>query len=339
MGERDQCSRPACPPHVQTGRIEKARAGSAVGETGRVSQNLETVHSSEPAGAEGEPAGVGGKPVGVGGKPERFDAQARVFDRRAGLPADAARAVARAVLDLAAPGPDDLLVELGAGTGQIGQHLAGSVRYMGIDWSSSMLEVFGEKLATADDARVRLSHSDADRPWPLSDGSVAIVFASRVAHLLNAEHLVAELLRVCRPRSCFLVGRVTRDPDGVKSRMRRQRGLLLRKHGLARQDIEKTTEGACGRLLASGATRVEARPVATWTAAASVRDILAAWEMVGAIGGRQLDAATRASVLAELERWAAHELGDPNTVTTWEEQYILEGVRMAGGRQSTSCVP
>src|SRR5947209_5451722 len=74
--------------------------------------------------------------MGAGSKPERFDAQARSFDARAGLPADAARAVARAVLDLAALGPDDLLVELGAGTGQIGRELAESVRYVGVDRSS-----------------------------------------------------------------------------------------------------------------------------------------------------------------------------------------------------------
>src|SRR5437763_14663503 len=89
------------------------------------------------------------------GEPERFDAQAPGFDRRAGLPADAARAVARAVLEIAAPGPDDLLVELGAGTGEIGQHLIESVRYLGIERSRAMLELLRGKLAGAHDPRVR----------------------------------------------------------------------------------------------------------------------------------------------------------------------------------------
>ena len=41
---------------------------------------------------------------------ERFDAQAPGFDDRAGIPEDAAGAVAQAVLDLIAPGRDHLLV-------------------------------------------------------------------------------------------------------------------------------------------------------------------------------------------------------------------------------------
>src|SRR5437588_13031152 len=102
-------------------------------------------------------------PVGVANEPERFDAQAPGFDRRAGLPADAARAVARAVLEIAAAGPDDLLVELGAGTGEIGEHLIDSIRYVGIDRSAAMLERFTEKLAGADGVRVRLSCADANR--------------------------------------------------------------------------------------------------------------------------------------------------------------------------------
>ena len=74
---------------------------------------------------------------------------------------------------------------------------------------------------------------------------------------------------------------------------------------------------------------------ASWTAAASVRQILAGWEMVGAMGGRQLDAATRASVFGELERWAARELGDLCTVASWDEQYVLDGLRVAGAPPST----
>jgi SAM-dependent methyltransferase len=242
------------------------------------------------------------------------------------------------VLEIAAAGPDDLLVELGAGTGQIGQHLIESIRYVGIERSRAMLELFGEKLANSDDVRVRLSLADADRPWPVGDESAAVVFASRVGHLLDAEHLLAELQRVCRQGAHFLVGRVSRDPDGLKSRLRRQRGLLLRQLGVAPRDAEQATERAFGELVARGALRMEARSVATWTASASAREILDGWGVVGAMGGRQLGAAMRASVLAEVERWATHELGDLGAVELWQERYVLEGVRIAGNRRSTGRV-
>jgi ubiquinone/menaquinone biosynthesis C-methylase UbiE len=262
------------------------------------------------------------------GDPERFDAQARGFDRRAGLPVDAAGAVARAVLEIAAAGPDDLLVELGAGTGEIGRHLIESIRYVGIDRSARMLERFREKLAGADDARVRLSRADANQPWPVGDESAGAVFASRVGHLLDAGHLLAELQRVCRPGTHFLVGRVVRDPDGLKSRLRRQRALLLRQRGVASRDGQEATERALDELVSRGAVRLEARSVTAWTASASARAILDGWGEVGAMGGKQLGAATRASVLTEVESWAARELGDLDEVAAWEERYVIDGVRM-----------
>ena len=233
---------------------------------------------------------------------------------------------------MAAVGPDDLLVELGAGTGEIGQHLIESIRYVGIDRSRTMLELFREKLARADDARVQLSHTDANRPWPVGDASASVVFASRVTHLLDAEHLMAELQRVCRPGCHFLVGRVIRDPDGVKSRLRRQRRLLLLQEGVAPRDAEEAAKRAFRELVGCGAVPVGPRPVATWTASASVGEILEAWRVVGAMGGKQLSATTRARVLGEVESWAARELGDLDEVAAWDERYVLEGVRMSGDR-------
>ena len=49
--------------------------------------------------------------------------------------------VARSILQLASAGPGDLVVELGAGTGEIGLHLSRSpIRYVGLDASAPMLE-------------------------------------------------------------------------------------------------------------------------------------------------------------------------------------------------------
>jgi ubiquinone/menaquinone biosynthesis C-methylase UbiE len=273
---------------------------------------------------------------GAAGEPDRFDAQARGFDTRAGLPVGAARAVGRAVLQVGAVGPDDLLVELGAGTGEIGLHLLESTRYVGIERSRAMLEVFREKLGSVEDPRVRLCRSDADQPWPVDDSSAAVVFASRVAHLLDAKHLLAELQRVCRPEGCFLVGRVVRDPDGVKSRLRRQRRLLLRQQGVAPRDAEEATERAVRELVGCGAVRVEPRAVATWTSSASVGEILDDWRAVGAAGGERLSATARARVLTEMERWAARELGDRDKLAAWDERYVLQGVRMASDRGAAS---
>src|SRR4051794_21449754 len=75
-----------------------------------------------------------------------FDDQAPRYDERAGLPSDVGALVARSVVRHAGAGPGDLVVELGAGTGEIGVHLARlPIRYAGVDSSARMLREFREK--------------------------------------------------------------------------------------------------------------------------------------------------------------------------------------------------
>ena len=58
--------------------------------------------------------------------------------------------MAGAIVERAGARADDLVVELGAGTGEIGVHLARlPIRYVGLDGSAAMLEVFRAKAADA----------------------------------------------------------------------------------------------------------------------------------------------------------------------------------------------
>jgi ubiquinone/menaquinone biosynthesis C-methylase UbiE len=195
---------------------------------------------------------------------ERFDAHAPGFDNRAGIPGDAARAVAQAVLDLIAPGRGDLLVELGAGTGEIGRYLAGSMNYLGLDRSAGMLDAFRAKIAAAPAGGARLVRADANRGWPVGDGSARAVFASRVVHLLDCDHVRSELGRVCAPGGYFLVGHVSRDEGSVKHLLREKRESLLRERGLIPRSRRAATQRLLDRLVALGASYIESRSVVTW---------------------------------------------------------------------------
>ena len=271
---------------------------------------------------------------------ERFDAQAGSFDGRAGLAAEVGRAVARAVGDALSPG--EVILEIGAGTGEIGRHLAAlPVRYLGVDDARAMLEVFRSKLEPPTPlvhgdgpgdgslgGTVQLVQADAEVAWPVRAGSVAAVLASRVAHLLEPDHLVQELDRVCRPGGCFLVGRVRRDPESVKSRLRREREALLRARGMAPEGGEEATRRLLRRMVAAGATELETRPVAAWTVHSSAVQVLAGWERVTAMGGTELPAATRTEILGELRHWAVANLGDLDQPSESTEQYTLGGVRL-----------
>ncbi len=75
-----------------------------------------------------------------------FDEQAPRYDARVGLPESVAAAVASEIVACAGLRTDDLVLELGAGTGEIGTHLARlPVRYVGIDNSAPMLQIFRAK--------------------------------------------------------------------------------------------------------------------------------------------------------------------------------------------------
>jgi len=72
-----------------------------------------------------------------------FDAQASHYDARAGLPESVSAAVARAIVERAHAGADDLVVEQGTGPGEIGVPLARLPdRYVGLDSSLAMLDLF-----------------------------------------------------------------------------------------------------------------------------------------------------------------------------------------------------
>ena len=268
---------------------------------------------------------------------ERFDAQAPRFDDRAGIPEDAARAVAQAVLDLIAPGRDDLLVELGAGTGEIGRHLARSMNYLGLDRSGGMLDAFRAKIAAAPAGGARLVRADASRGWPVEDGSAKAVFASRVVHLLDSDHVRSELERVCAPGGYFLVGHVSRDEVSVKQLLREKRESLLRERGLIPRSRRAATQRLLDRLVALGASYIESRSVVTWSAQASAKQVVDAWGHLQSMGGTELEPRARAGILAELMEWAGRELGDPDAVRVWRERYILGGVRLKEGPSTAHC--
>ena len=77
-----------------------------------------------------------------------FDQQAHAFDSRTGLTDPVAQAVAETVCSLAGTNQSGQILELGAGTGEIGVHLAARSRgYIGVDESQGMLKQFENRLS------------------------------------------------------------------------------------------------------------------------------------------------------------------------------------------------
>ena len=259
--------------------------------------------------------------------PELFDDQAQRFDGRAGLEPAQCRQIAAAVLAVGNVGANDLIVEIGAGTGQIGVELAAARRYVGCDLSAGMLDRFRTR-SRGSTARCGLVRADASRTWPMIYGSARAIFSSRALHLLEHEHVADEVFRVGQPGGATLViGRVERSPDGLRARLAREMRERLRRLGFAPRSerYERRLIEAC---VQRGAVALETVTVVTWAAAASVQQSLDSWRSLPGLGGIEVPGGIRDIVLRDMAEWATGVFGDLERTVESEEAYVLRAVRL-----------
>ena len=259
--------------------------------------------------------------------PELFDDQAQRFDGRAGLEPTQCRQIAAAVLAVGHVGANDLIVEIGAGTGQIGIELAAARRYVGCDLSAGMLDRFRTRSRGAT-ARCGLVRADAGRTWPMISGSARAIFSSRALHLLEHEHVADEAFRVGRlSGATLIIGRVERSPDSVRARLAREMRDRLRRLGFAPRSerYDRRLIEACVR---RGAEALEPATVVTWAAASSVQQSLDAWRSLSGLGGIEVPASVRDIVLGDMTEWATGVFGELERTVESEEAYVLRAVRL-----------
>jgi len=260
-----------------------------------------------------------------------FDAQAERFDRRAGLPPAVEEAVARRVLALPHRlDTGDLVVDLGAGTGEIGHPLATAagalgLTYVGLDLSPAMLGRFARKLRKGEGrSRSLLVAADGDAPWPLVPGRARILFSSRAAHLLRPEHLIAEAFRIAAPGGAWLVlGRVRRERGSVRQALRRRLHELLAGRGIAARGGEELGRHLFELARERGARPLPAERATSWEVTERAGDSLASWRSKAGLAGRSVEPHVQNEVLDELEEWARGLYGDLATPHSTREHYEI----------------
>lgn len=256
-----------------------------------------------------------------------FDEQGSgIFDARAGFPEGVAEQIAGAVRSHGDLRPGDLILEIGAGTGLIGQWLARPpYRYLGLDNSLPMLDSFRPRLAGGG----LLVASDADRPWPVPAGRARVIFGSRVFQLLDPEHLVDEANRVAHPDGAVLIhGKVGREPDSPKAVLRRKLHERLTAHGYRPRPAGRILDRILERVAATGGTVRPPVVVTTWRRPIRPVDPIDEWRQTYSMGGITPSAEVSATVLAELTSWVTETYGDPFAPVPTEESYVLQAARL-----------
>ena len=149
-------------------------------------------------------------------------------------------------------------------------------------------------------------------------------------HHLNLQHFVEETQRVCRPGGSPVLGRVTRDPESLPSRLQRYKRTLLEEHGLSIGGGEKAVREVLDACVAIGATALPPATVARWTRSATPRQLLDAWEgkaqLTSSAEGNGMSAEQRAATVNALTDWARAEFGDLDQVHEFTQDYVLQGV-------------
>ncbi|MBW3570891.1 MAG: class I SAM-dependent methyltransferase [Gemmatimonadetes bacterium] len=261
-----------------------------------------------------------------------YDDQAARFDERAGVPTDAAEAVAAALVEIVGPVEGQRWLEVGAGTGGLSLPLLRMpIRYTAFDRSPAMLQVFRER-ADAAGLAPELRVADGDARWPAEDAGTDVVFSARALHHLDPHHAAAETRRVLRtPGGWLVLGRVRRPPDSPKSVLRRQMRRMLEAQGFAGRSHQARADAVFAALEGAGGRRVQPRVAARWTGAHRPADSLAAWEGKNGLAGIEITAQVKARVLRDLRKWAQAEYGDLHRPLDQEEAFELEAIRVPTG--------
>jgi len=263
-----------------------------------------------------------------------FDAQASSFGKRAGLLPEVRQAIARAVVNLGGLEQDRRIVDIGAGTGEIGLELVGlGLSYAGIDASGGMLAAFRER-AAALGLSPDLLVADACSRWPIPDASVRVVFGSRSLHWIETSHLVAEVQRVgSSSGAVLLIGRVVRDPDDPREQIRGAMQERLRAAGYEGRSGRDRAGESVAECVRRGARPLPERVVASWTVKRRPSSSIDDWRGKPGLAGRDVPDAVKARVLDEVLAFTTRAFGNIEAPVEVTERYVLGGAEIAFPRR------
>jgi ubiquinone/menaquinone biosynthesis C-methylase UbiE len=251
-----------------------------------------------------------------------FDTIAADFEGLRALPAGLPAAIRDAVWDALGPESAHRVLEIGAGTGRIGQaFLATGDRYIAVDSSAMMLARFAQKAGASYTSTVSLVLADG-RSLPFADGSFdAVLLVQVISGSPGWRQILTDARRVLSPGGAIVLGRATAPPEGIDQRMRTQLSFLLAEAGVDARRPGADRNESCDWLGASARRSVEVI-AGRWEAERSPRDFL----LRHASGARfaALDQSTRDEALRRLADWATNTFGDLDAKFIEMHSFVLD---------------
>lgn len=256
-----------------------------------------------------------------------FDQQAPTYDQRVGLPPTIPGKIANAILSFPKKLSHLDVLEIGAGTGEIGFEIAKHVHsYTAIDNSPGMLDQFRLRCQKKN-ISAKILQADANLPWPVETGAVNLIFSSRALHLLNLKHVITEIERLSiNTKLWLIIGRVQKATDSVPDKMRKKMRQLLKQQGITGRSGKKFKESLLDSLAGNGAEIRTNIQVATWEAAYAPVQSLESWRNKTGLAGMDIAATLKARVLDEVEIWAKNYFGDIHQAMPVHFNYELDVV-------------
>jgi ubiquinone/menaquinone biosynthesis C-methylase UbiE len=251
-----------------------------------------------------------------------FDAIAADFDRFRALPAGVPDAIRGALWDALGNPPGARLLDLGAGTGRVGESfVAAGDAYIAVDPSLGMLSRFARKAAIRGGPAPVLVQADGRAlPFPAAAFD-AVLVVQVLSSSTGWRRLLSEARRVLRAGGGLVLGQTTGPPEGLDARMRAQLALILAELGVdaGRRGARREEARAA---LAATARRITESVAANWQATRSPHDFLARH----ATGARfaALPQPIRDEALRRLADWAVATFGALDATLAEPHAFVLD---------------
>ena len=135
-------------------------------------------------------------------------------------------------------------------------------------------------------------------------------------------------MRVGQRNSYLIIGRLLRDRDSLRERLRRKRRDLLMEAGISSRNGAAGSRRVAALCQEAGAESLGQQVVAGWSGETTPAEVIAGWESLTRMGSVSIEPDMRSGILDEVRSWARAEIGDLDRAEVFRERYAIDVVRL-----------